>query len=159
MKKSKYAVITMAFSLLIMTSCSVVMQKTTAEPRTIEANETRIVIKPLLAEVEVDVTKKITGTATIKGGTPEQAKELAKWDAIEKSGADIIVDPMYKVTTTSTTITAEVIGFFGKYKKISTVEDKDLENLDLYTVPSGGGGEAGKGTVMSRLNKLKKKDE
>ena len=139
--------------LLGLQSCKV-MKSTTTTPRTIESYETKILIKPLVAEVEVNVSKKITGTATIKTGKVEDAKELAKWNALEASGADIIVDPVYKVTVQGMIVTAEVTGFFGKYTKISTVEDEDIEKLDYYTVPNNSNGD-GKGSVVTKLKKLK----
>lgn len=147
--KSKllFSIAVIAFTLA---SCTTI--RTT--PRMIDAHDSKIIIKPLLAEVEVDLNKKITGTATARNMSADDVKELAKWDAITKSGADIIVDPVFKISTTWRTTTVEVTGFFGKYTSIKTVEESDLENLDLYTTPSNS---SGGGSVLSKLKKLKKK--
>lgn len=134
--------------------------------RTIDASRNDIIVKPMLAEVEVDLNKKVTGTATIRGlikskKTPiSQIKKLAHWDACEKSGADIIVDPVYKITKKIGSVTVEVFGFYGKYKSVETVQPAELENLNLYTMPSGSGGigggtEGGGGFLKRKLKKMK----
>ncbi|MCB9224030.1 MAG: hypothetical protein R2780_06490 [Crocinitomicaceae bacterium] len=134
-----------------LTSCKVVR----TSPRTIEAYKSKIIIKPLLAEVEVDLTKKITGVSSGKKVSVDDLKEMAKWDACEKSGADIIIDPVYKVTSTFLKTTVEVTGFYGKYVSIETVKEADLEKLEFYTTPSGSSEKQG-GSVLTKLKKLKK---
>ncbi|UKN02133.1 hypothetical protein K6119_01205 [Paracrocinitomix mangrovi] len=153
----KNIIILSAMMMLVLSSCKVLTQTKTT-PRTIDAQDSEIIIKPLLAEVQVDVNKKITGSATITGSgqnSVNDAKTLAKWNALQSSGADIIVDPVYKVIISGASITAEVTGFYGKYTKISTVADEELEKLELYTVPANG--ESGSSTsVVTKLKKLKK---
>jgi len=134
----------------MLTSCGVTKSRTVTN-RTINASYQNIVIKPLVAEVDVDITKKITGTATVKNGNVEQAKDLAKWNAIETSGADIIIDPIFDITVNSLTVEAKVVGFFGKYTKIETIGDEDLEKLELYQINS----KKKEGSVVNKLEKLK----
>ncbi|MFT4601021.1 MAG: molybdopterin-binding protein [Arenicella sp.] len=143
-------ILTSACAVLILASCSV----TKVTNRTIAATETEIIIKPLLAEVDVDVSKKIIGTATVTRMSVAEAKELAKWDALEKSGADIMIDPIYKITHSFwRKVTVEVTGFAGKYTEIAPMNEADLKNLELYK-PTSGSNETG-GTVMTKLRKLK----
>ncbi|MCB9187805.1 MAG: hypothetical protein H6599_00850 [Flavobacteriales bacterium] len=137
----------------LMSSCSMI-KTTKTTPRTVETYNSNIIIKPLVAEVEVDVNKKITATVTVTSGTEESAKELAKWQAIQDSGADIIVDPVYHTTILGAKITTTVTGYYGKYVKIETVSSEDVENLNMYMQSENGDG--GKGSVVTKLKKLKK---
>jgi hypothetical protein len=149
-----------AIAVIAFASCRTVR----TNPRVIDAQESNILIKPMLAEVEVDLTKKITGTATIRGlikskKTPvREIKRLAMSDACDKSGADIVIDPIFKVTKGIGYATVEVTGFYGKYISVETMKAADLEKIELYSVPnsgSGGGGSEG-GSVLKKLKKLKK---
>jgi len=134
---------------LLMASCT--MSRRTVTNRTIQTSHQNIIVKPLIAEVKVDITKKITGTGVVTTGNVAEAKELAKWNAITSSGADIIVDPIYDVTIKSLTVEAKVVGFYGKYIKIETISDEELDNIELYKVNS-----SNKATsVVTRLDKLK----
>ena len=135
-------------------SCSVV--KTT--PRTLSTFKSNIIIKPLVAEVEVDINKKIEATAVVsRKQSIEDAKEMAKWNALERSGADIIVDPVYHITIKGPSTTCTVTGYYGKYVKIETVDNTDIENLNLY-LQSENSSSSGSGSVVSKLRKLKKKN-
>lgn len=138
---------------VFMSSCVVSNARITTS-RSINASHQNVVIKPLVAEVKVDINKKITGTASVKNGNVEQAKELAKWNALETSGADIIIDPVFDVTISAMTVTATVSGFHGKYISIETVKDEDLEKLEKYQVSSG----KKEASVVNKLNKLKTTD-
>ncbi len=139
---------------ILMSSCAVSTNARITTSRSINASHQNVVIKPLVAEVKVDINKKITGTATVKNGNVEQAKELAKWNALETSGADIIIDPVFDVTISTMTVTATVSGFHGKYISIETVKDEDLEKLEKYQVSSG----KKEASVVNKLNKLKTTD-
>jgi hypothetical protein len=150
MRNKLLLVATVAFLAVGMTSCKIVR----TSPRTIEAHKSKIIIKPLLAEVEVDLTKKITGTASGKKVSVDDLKEMAKWDACEKAGADIIIDPVFKITSTFMRTTVEVTGFYGKYVSIETVKETDLEKLEFYTAPSGGSqNQQGGGSILKKLKK------
>jgi hypothetical protein len=139
-----------------LSSCAVTGTRTTATPRTIEANQGRIIVKPLIAEVEVDVNKKIEGSATNTKGDVESAKQLAKWEALNKSGADIIVDPVYYITTTTMTVQVKVVGFYGKYVSVETIEDTELDKLNLYIGNTGSKGEVSTNkSLKNKLNKIK----
>jgi PBP1b-binding outer membrane lipoprotein LpoB len=151
--KNKLSISIIAIGLLFLTSCSV----TKATTRTIHANDTEIIIKPLLAEVEVDPTKKIKGNASARRMSVEEVKKLAMYDALEKSGADVIIDPIFKITTSgmlriTRIVTVEVTGFHGKYKNISTIEESELKNIELYTPDKKEKG----GGVSMKIRKSKK---
>lgn len=114
----------------LLSSCSIT--KTT--PRTLEINQPKVMVKPMIAEVKVDVSKKISGQAISKLNE-EAAKEQAKWNAIEKSGADMIVDPVYNIVVSGKSWNVTVTGFHGKYIEIKTASAEEIEQLE-YLLPS-----------------------
>jgi hypothetical protein len=121
--------------LLFVASCSV--RQTTV--REINVSETTVYQKTMIAELTVDVTKKIKGTATVSNGNIDNAKELAKWNAIQESGADAIADPIFSVTKNGPTVVAEVVGFYGKYKSINIASKQDMMTYLEVMLSSGTG--------------------
>lgn len=121
---------------LIFGSCSV--RSTTS--REIKTAPSSVYQKKLIADLEVDITKKITGSAVvkIKGADQvdlklgksktlyERAMNMAKWDAVTKANADAIADPIYNINQSGSTVTVEVQGFYGKYKSIDIATNDDL---------------------------------
>ncbi len=149
----KITLITGVVSVALLASCSII--KTT--PRTVETYNSNIIVKPLIAEVEVDVNKKITAEGINKKGQVDAAKEIAKWNAIQASGADIIVDPVYHIKITGKTVVATVTGYYGKYTKIESVKNEDIEKLNTF-MESGNSNSGGSGSsVVSKLKKINKK--
>jgi hypothetical protein len=146
MKKYIYT----AIALTGLVSCSIVK----STPRTVETYNSNIIIKPLVAEVEVDVNKKITATGTSLTGNEDAAKEMAKWQAIQDSGADIIIDPVYHITISGKRVTATVTGYYGKYTKIETIRAEDTEKLNMYMQTESSGNS---GSTVTKLKKLSKK--
>lgn len=134
---------------LILGSCSV----RTTTSREIKTAKTGVYQKKLIADLEVDVTKKITGSAVVKlkgndqvdvklgrsKSLYERAMNIAKWDAVEKSNADAIADPIFNITQTGNKVTVEVQGFYAKYKSIDIATNDDLM-LYIETQLSMGGG-------------------
>ncbi|MCB9187806.1 MAG: hypothetical protein H6599_00855 [Flavobacteriales bacterium] len=133
MKKLYLLILAMS---MMFASC---MSSRTTTTREIKTSESTVYQKKLIAELEVDVTKKINGTATVKltgadqlegkigGGDPyERAKNLAKWNAIETSNADAIADPIYNINQKGNTVTVEVQGFYSKFKNIEVATNDDL---------------------------------
>lgn len=121
---------------LMFASCNSIRTTTSREIKTAEST---VYQKRLIAELEVDVTKKISGTATVKlkgadqlegkigsGDVYARAKNMAKWNAIENSGADAIADPIFNINQTGNTVTVEVQGFYSKFKNISIASNDDL---------------------------------
>lgn len=89
---------------------------------------------PMRADVEVDLNKKVTGTSTQKG--MDLAKQAALYDAMQKSGADVIVDPIFTVRQVSMkSYQADVTGFYGKYTAIKKLE---IADSTLFRINSGG---------------------
>jgi hypothetical protein len=140
MKTSKIFSIQTLLSLALLVglaSCATVNKKYA----TIDADDVRksgfIMAKPQVADIGVE-KRKIEGKAAIKnsmymggGGPNEAAKNLAVLDAINKGGADLIVNPMFEVDNNGKTTTATVTGFAGKYKGFRDITPADTAAFSL----------------------------
>ena len=127
--------------------------------RGMAAPETNITIKPMVAEIEVDLSKKITAKVTKVAILPNlkvgEAKAQAKWKALEESGADVLVDAVWHVTIGPFFIvSAEVTGFYGKYVYIKVAEDDQLEKLEMYNKYQSSSKGGGKTSILQKLKKL-----
>lgn len=120
----------------ILTSCGVVASNSS---QTVDVDAIRkdgfVMAKPIVADVKIE-NRKIEGTATVKnalylGTAAEAAKNLAVIDAVKKGDADVIVQPIYKVTANAQTTTATVIGFAAKYKDFRPYTDDDKLAFDV----------------------------
>ena len=130
MKKIYYYFVPLLI-LLIVSGCSV----TKYEARTFKGVRPNVMVLPLVADVDVDITKKIKGTGSAK--TELAAKEEAVYKAIDNSGADVIVDPIFIITVSGRTVKADVTGFYGKYKEIRNASESDLDKLTKYNEAGG----------------------
>ena len=106
----------------LFSSCSM----TKYEARTYPGVRSNVLIVPMVAEVSVDINKKITGQG--KSNNELAAKEAAIYNAIQLSGADMVIDPIYVITISRTSVMAQVTGFYGKYKEIR----KSLSQLNGF---------------------------
>jgi hypothetical protein len=130
---------------MMLGSCSV----RTNTSREIKTAKTVVFQKKLIADLEVDVTKKITGSAVVKltgidqvSGPDkiyERAKNMAKWDAILKSNADAIADPIYNINQQGNKVTIEVQGFYASYKSIDIATHDDMMSYIGVRLSSGTG--------------------
>jgi hypothetical protein len=157
--------------LLMLASCA----STNRKYATIDADDVRksgfIMAKPQVADISVE-KRKIEGKAAIKnsmymggGGPSEAAKNLAVLDAMNKGGADLIVNPMFEVDNNGKTTTASVSGFAGKYKAFRDITPADTaafslrERLDYTSMVRGDnnndviGAETGKGNAQGGKKK------
>ncbi len=83
-----------------------------------------IFTRPMVADVDVNVNKKIEGYAEDKALA--DAKSKARHDALTKSGADIIVDPVYsyeKPMYGKYKVTVQ--GYYGKYTSVKPMDIPD----------------------------------
>lgn len=138
---------------MALASCTSKMYTTRSTPILRESIPTN----PIIANLDVDLSKKVKGEAVVKGpsATPENAKQMALWNAMEESGADLIVDPIFELTIKFKKITAKVIGYKGVYKNVHTATEKEIENLLMYREAQPmmlqKDGTAGKGKGFLRL--------
>ena len=130
--KSIYTVLV----LMLLVSCG---STKTATSNEISAQESSVYQKSLVAEMEVDLTKKIKGTAVVTNGNEEEAKNMAKWNAIESSGAHAIIEPIFNIERTGSTVNCSVQGYYGVFSSIETATEQDLLNYVRVNLLSGTG--------------------
>ena len=128
-------IISIAFLGFILASCS----STRVTNRNIGRYSSSVVQRTLIADVKVDLKKKITGEATINGGSATDARNMAVWNAIEGNGAHMIIDPVFKFVASRKRITCSVIGFHGVFENIKTATEQDLLNYIRVSLLSGTG--------------------
>lgn len=120
--------------------------KTTHEPyhanyketTTEEINNKQVIQTPVVVDLDVSETK-VTGTYSGENVTIEFAKNKSLADAITKSGADVLVEPIYEVDVNDKTITVTVHGYAGKYKNFRQPQAKDSVLLQWRNSGSLGG--------------------
>lgn len=124
-----------AFVGFILASCS----STRVTNRDISRYSSTVVQRTLIADVKVDLKKKITGEATITDGNATDARNMAVWNAIEANGAHMIIDPVFKFVASRKRITCSVIGYHGVFENIKTATEQDLLNYIRVSLLSGTG--------------------
>lgn len=150
MKKRFFLIGSIALS-SILVSCATSSHQT----RTQKVLRTPILTSPMVADVKVDLTKKIEGHAEDK--SLEAAKSKARNEAVIKSGADIIVDPVYsyrKALVGKYKVTVQ--GFYGKYESVRNLNLPDTSIYKLMGTPDVFKSEEKKGGLLPQLLKKKK---
>ena len=99
--------------------------------------EKDLLVMPTVVDIEVDMENKVEATSNRVEGV-DNAINNAYYKALEKSGADVIVDPVYKVETTGFgrfggKSIATITGFTGKYVNARELPEamKELESVTL----------------------------
>ncbi|MFN8261275.1 MAG: hypothetical protein U0X41_10110 [Chitinophagales bacterium] len=111
------------------TACNPIIKTYTS--RNVPINREAIPYNPVVAELKVDISHKVSGSIKAKNVTVENAKQLAIYNAMETSGADVVVDPVFKIETKGIKTTASVTGYFGSYDNIHKASESELQNLKL----------------------------
>ena len=91
-------------------------------------SQTAISQWPMLADLEVDLTKKATGSARMKA-SEKVVKEAALNDAMKSSGADVIIHPVYEIIYGKKIIEVNVSGYPAKFKSIRKPSLEDITLL------------------------------
>ncbi len=118
------AFVTLSF---VLASC-----KTTHEPyrahykelETQDITDKQVIQTPVIVDLDVTETK-VSGSFSAENVQVEYAKNKALADAIAKSGADVLVEPVYEVDINDKTVTATVQGYPGKYKNFRKPQPQD----------------------------------
>jgi len=91
----------------------------------------------------IDINKKISGSSirqvsVYSEAEVENTKQAALYNAMNNSGADVVIDPIFKVNIsnnegrdTKITIQAEVTGFFAKYTNAHKADANEIQNLKI----------------------------
>jgi hypothetical protein len=116
-------------SLLILTA--ITFSACTAIKRTAynqEVAPTAIIQAPLIADLVVDPTKKVTATYLAYTGSEQEAKQGVLHAAMQQNGCDVIVQPYYELKIGKKSIEATVKGMCGHYTLLRkpTLEDVTL---------------------------------
>jgi hypothetical protein len=90
--------------------------------------KTPLLQAPMIAELDVDLTKKVSANVRCYKSNEENAKQAALYDAMKNSGCDVVVHPVYEIIFGKKVIEVTVSGYFGKYKNI---RKPNLEDVTL----------------------------
>ncbi|RYY39979.1 MAG: hypothetical protein EOO08_07950 [Chitinophagaceae bacterium] len=120
---------------LSLTSCKSVQKSRTADYDYLFITKQGIIQKPLVADLDVAKVK-VTLTKVYEDVTLSQAKENAMADFIKENSCDLIVQPYFSSSSTSSVgsskITITVTGYPASYRNIRQFERKDT----MYFLPS-----------------------
>ena len=126
----------LTFMALLLTSCS----RNYVSHRSVNIERNDLIATPVVAEISVDIQKKITAESGKKANI-NLAKDEAYYKAITDNKIDVLVDPVYNITTTPRILffggkaIATVTGFAGKYTGTKPVfEAVKQYNLDTNHV-------------------------
>lgn len=133
--------------IILMTSCSGTtfnkINTSIYETRQQPINKGAIPYNPVVVDLNVDINKKVSGTSIrqvdrYNDFELENTKQAALYNAMSNSGADVIIDPIFKVNITNNdgrddkiTIQAEVSGFYAKYTNAHKADATEIQNLKL----------------------------
>ena len=90
--------------------------------------KTPLLQAPMIAEIDVDLTKKVSANVRCYKSNEQNAKQAALYDAMKNSGCDVVVHPVYEIIFGRKVIEVNVSGYFGKYKNI---RKPNLEDVTL----------------------------
>ncbi len=111
--------------IVVLSSCSSLKTNTA---KSMDIYGAGVIQKPVIADLLVKETK-ITGFAT--GTGVENVKSMAIANAINKANVDVLIEPMYEITTTSGKTTVTVTGFPGTYKNFRPMVEDDVKLLEM----------------------------
>jgi hypothetical protein len=120
--KSKFLLASLLLSGLILSSCSKVKVLTAYQQNVTTTNITQW---PLLADLEVDLTRKATGSSRM-ASSEKVVKEAALHEAMKSSGADVIIHPVFDITYGKKIIEVSVSGYPAKFKSIRKASLEDI---------------------------------
>lgn len=100
--------------------------------RTAEIGANSITQTPVVCDLEVDFTKRVTATSRAHLGKDreERARDEAYFNALINNNIDVLVSPVYQIECTPKEATATVYGFAGMYINQRT-KSKALEEVQV----------------------------
>ena len=144
MKHSLMTALLLVTTMVVLTGCGVTNNSFTARSRYIEGG--RIKEQPKAAEIDVDFSLRVTAQSDWQP-SKSAARAEAEHKAITEYGIDLVVEPIWKYTTSPmfsrldgapwyTCYKAELVGFAGKYRKTLSTEERilQLQDIDLETI-------------------------
>lgn len=88
-----------------------------------------VIQKPVIADLDVS-EKRVEGKASAKGSTLGEVKELAIYDALEKSNSDVLIEPRFDIEKSFNRIDVTVSGYPATYKNFRPMEIQDTIFVD-----------------------------
>ncbi|MCC6516505.1 MAG: hypothetical protein IT275_09130 [Chitinophagales bacterium] len=146
MKKIKIFSFVVFGSMLIASCSSTSLNKINTsvyDTRQQKINKNSIPYNPVVVDLVVDINKKVSGSnlRQVDRYTDyelQNAKEAALYNAMTNSGADVIIDPIYKINISNNdgrdakiTIQTEVTGFYAKYTNAHKADANEIQNLKI----------------------------
>lgn len=137
-------------AVLVFTSCS----SSQFSVRYVDIHETDIITMPKVADYEVNIGKKLTGTVKMSN---KNGMDYIKSSAIAVAlasdpTADLLVDPMYTIKKGILKTEVTVVGYYGKYTSIETIDTAEIlyymQFNSAMRVNNAMGGGAGRGIQL-----------
>ena len=126
-------IIIAGLALLSLGSCKVYSHSS----RIVDVSNQDVVADKFVVDVEPNFNKRVKGSSTKKHAAEKSAKEEAYFNAIIDNNIDILVDPIYSVTTTKKILLffggkseAVVYGYAGYYKNVRSLSQDKQEEFD-----------------------------
>jgi len=121
------------FVFLSVTSCTI-NRNYKLNVKSVEVGESLIHKQPLIADVRVDLTKKISAEVLVDASKVEDGKEIAIKDALATQNADIMIDPIFDITISNSKAIIKVYGYPAYYKEVKTASIEELERLYMSNI-------------------------
>jgi hypothetical protein len=132
----KITLLALVAIVLLATSCS----KNFYSHRSVNVERKDFMVTPVVADINVDFTKKYTATST-KQKSVNAAKDMAYYKAVTENNIDVLVDPIYNIEQTDKIlfwggkVTASISGFGAKYTTTKKLNDVVRDyNMDSNTI-------------------------
>lgn len=154
----RYIALIILITAIAISSCSTAKLSTT-EVTTTEIDKLGVQQQPLLTDLDVKETK-VSGVANGSSTAIAKLKQEAVAQALEKSNADILIEPTYSIETKSTKSTVTVTGFAANYKNFrkKTEADTIIYDLDNVNTPIVSNSNEELSNAKSTEEKAKKKN-
>src|SRR6187402_178582 len=130
-------IITLGIFGIFLTSCSTVSHTY----RSSDIVGSQIVANEVVVDTKIDLLKKIEAVSSKRNSETEAMNE-AYYEAITKNNIDVVVDPIFEVTSTDKILffggksTAKLTGFGAKYENSRSQIDaiKELKSVDASDI-------------------------
>ncbi len=113
------------FGLVTIVACTTIKTNTS---KRLDIYGAGVIQKPVIVDLVVKETK-ITGYAT--GSALENVKSMAIANAISKANVDVLVEPVFEISTSGGKTTVTVVGFPGYYKNFRPMLEEDINIINI----------------------------
>ncbi len=116
-----------------------------------------IVYRPVVADLEVK-PEKVSATITERDVSVKDAKSTALVTVLEKSNADVLIEPMYVIEKNNKEVKVTVRGYPAVYKNFQSIQQSDIPLLNIGStqLPTTSQGGSTKTTTTTTTTPVKK---